>query len=272
MRIILTWLLTWFLAVGVLAQAPGQYANIPPLTGTFPRYARHYVQLDPERLGRMAAWREPDGTTFVVYQYRTPDKCVTELKSTILVDVVGAPIWEQHTGQRCDPRVQVNESYTRSGSSGIWKTHLGNGEADVIGKKFYTSAADVPEERALLVRALLAAGNRLELMPGGAAKLEEGRTMTIQLDKQAERVTQYTVFGLRTGQVSVWLDQRTELFAIDNYLIREGWEPFLGKLKEPAGLSPPVYFTSSRKSIPVVTTPERALTGVALARSVAAGK
>jgi len=265
-------ILTWSIAAGLLAQGTVSPGTVAKLTVSVPASARLYVQLDPDRPGRMAAWRDPDGTTHVVYQLRNPDGCATSLQSTILVDVVGAPIWEQHTGQKCGPRVQINESYTRSGSSGIWRTHLGSGEADVIGKKFYTSAADVPEERALLVRALLAAGNRLELMPEGVAKLEQGRTMTIQLDKQAERVTQYTVFGLRTGQVSVWLDQRTELFAIDNYLIREGWEPFLGKLKEPAGLSPPVYFTINRRSIPVVTTPDRALTGVAPARSVAAGK
>ena len=225
-------LFTWLIAAGLQVQAsPGPAVSIPALDAKVPRYARHYVQVDPGRLGRMAAWREPDGTTYVVYQHRSPDKCVTSLESTILVDVVGAPVWEQHKGQLCGPRIQINESYTRSGSSGIWRTHRGSGEADVIGKKFYTSAADVPEERALLVRALLAAGNRLELMPAGVATLEQGQTMTIQLDKQTARITRYTVFGLSSGQVAVWLDSRMELFAVDNYLIREGWEWALPQLK-----------------------------------------
>ena len=179
----------------------------------------------------MAAWREPDGTTRVVYQHRNPDGCATDLQSTIFVDVVGAPVWEQHSGQKCEPRVQINESYTRSGSSGIWKTHLGNGEEDVIGKKFYTSAADVPEERALLVRALLAAGNTLQLMPEGDGRVEKARTITVKAANRSETVTQYRVHGLKSGPASVWLDSRGELFAVGDTFIRQGWESVLTEVR-----------------------------------------
>ena len=179
----------------------------------------------------MAAWREPDGTTRVVYQHQNPGGCQTDLRSTIFVDVVGAPVWERHTGQKCDPRVQIDESYTRSGSSGIWKTYLGNGEEDVIGKKFYTSAADVPEERALLVRALLAAGNSLELMPTGTGIVEQKRVITVKAGNRSELVTQYLVTGLRSGTASVWLDSRGELFAVGSNFIRQGWEPVLPEVR-----------------------------------------
>jgi hypothetical protein len=165
-----------------------------------------------------------------VYQHRNPDGCQTDLRSTIFVDVVGAPVWEQHTGQKCGPRVQINESYTRSGSIGIWKTHLGNGEEDVIGKKFYTSAADVPEERALLVRALLAGGNALYLMPSGEGRVETVRTLTLKSGRQSATVTQYRVFGLKSGTTSVWLDDRGELFAVGDKFIRQGWESSLGEI------------------------------------------
>ena len=217
-------------AANLLAQGSVSPAVIAPLTVKVPETARLYVQLEPTRPGRMAAWREPDGTTRVVYQHRNPDGCLTDLRSTILVDVVGAPIWEKHDGQKCTPRVQINETYTRSGSSGIWKTHLGSGEEDVIGKKFYTSAADVPEERALLVRALLSAGNRLDLMPEGGARVEEKRALTVKAGSRTERVTEYRVFGLKSGPVSMWLDSRTELFAIGDHFIRQGWEAALTQI------------------------------------------
>ena len=200
---------------------------IPPLTVGVPADARLYVQVDLERPGRMAAWREPDGTTRVVYQHQNPGGCQTDLRSTIFVDVVGAPVWERHTGQKCDPRVQIDESYTRSGSSGIWKSHLGNGDEDVIGKKFYTSAADVPEERALLVRALLAAGNTLQLMPAGDGRVEMKRAITVTAGNRSELITQYLVSGLRSGVASVWLDSRGELFAVGANFIRQGWEAVL---------------------------------------------
>jgi len=223
--------LAWCLAVGLFSQAPVSPASVPPLTAKVPAAARRYIQLDPERPGRMAAWREPDGTTRVVYQHRNPDGCQTDLRSTIFVDAVGAPVWEQHTGQKCGPRVQINESYTRSGSSGIWKTHLGNGDEDVIGKKFYTSAADVPEERALLVRALLAAGNMLQLMPEGDGRAEKTRTITVKAANRSEMVTQYRVYGLKSGVVAVWLDSRDELFAVGDNFIREGWENVMAEVR-----------------------------------------
>ena len=226
MRMLFTWL-----ALGFLSQAPLSPASVPPLTTKVPDTARLYVQLDPDRPGRMAAWREPDGTTRVVYQHRNPDGCQTDLRSTIFVDAVGAPVWEQHTGQKCSPRVQINESYTRSGSSGIWRTHLGNGEEDVIGKKFYTSAADVPEERALLVRALLAAGNALQLMPDGAGRVERVRTLTLKTGNQSVTVTQYRVVGLRSGTALVWLDSEGELFAVGDNFIRQGWEAVLFQVR-----------------------------------------
>jgi len=226
MRMLFTWL-----ALGFLSQAPLSPASVPPLTTKVPDAARLYVQLDPDRPGRMAAWREPDGTTRVVYQHRNPDGCQTDLRSTIFVDAVGAPVWEQHTGQKCSPRVQINESYTRSGSSGIWRTHLGNGEEDVIGKKFYTSAADVPEERALLVRALLAAGNALQLMPDGDGRVERVRTLTLKTGNQSVTVTQYRVVGLRSGTALVWLDSQGELFAVGDNFIRQGWEAVLFQVR-----------------------------------------
>ena len=243
---------TWALAAVLFAhtaastaQSPPSPLSVPPLTIKVPDSARLYVQLDPERPGRMAAWREPDGTTRVVYQHRNPDGCQTDLRSTIFVDAVGAPVWEQHTGQKCGPRVQINESYTRSGSSGIWKTHLGNGEEDVIGKKFYTSAADVPEERALLVRALLAAGNTLQLMPEGDGKVEKLRAITLKTGSRSELVTQYRVSGLKSGTSSVWLDSRGELFAVGNNLIRQGWEAVLDQVRSSTSLPAGDRFPSS---------------------------
>jgi len=234
MRVIFTWCIAAALFAHTTASS-GQVAvsssSVPPLTTKVPEAARLYVQLDPGRPGRMAAWREPDGTTRVVYQHRNPDGCQTDLRSTIFVDAVGAPVWEQHTGQKCGPHVQINESYTRSGSSGIWKTHLGNGEEDVIGKKFYTSAADVPEERALLVRALLTAGNTLQLMPEGDGRLEKIGALMLKAGRRSELVTHYRVSGLKSGVSSVWLDSRGELFAVGDHFIRQGWEEVLPEVR-----------------------------------------
>lgn len=211
------------LAFVLLAQGQDQRA-LRPWPVDVPANARLYVQLTSDRPGRMAAWRDPDGTLQVVYQHRNAGDCVTDIRSTIAVDAVGAVIWLRHTGQACEPTRSVNETYSRSGSLGRWQNHLGSGEGDVIGKKFFTSATDVPEERAQLVRALLAAGNQLQLLPAGEAHLERVQTLTLSAGNRTETVTHYRVHGLASGPSSVWLDGKGELFALNAELIRQGWE------------------------------------------------
>jgi hypothetical protein len=179
----------------------------------------------------MAVWRDLDGTVEVVYRYRHTDACLTDIRSTISIDVVGAIVGLSHSGQTCQPVRPVRETYWRSGSLGLWQGPQGRGEGDVIGKKFFTSAISVPEERALLVRALLALGNRLDLLPEGQATLEAGPTLTVTSGRQQERVTLYRIDGLRTGPSTVWLDSRLELFALDSELIRQGWEASLPELR-----------------------------------------
>ena len=215
----------------VLLLVPQAAVQLPDLPAGVPPNARLYVRPAGAQPGRMAAWRGRDGTVEVIYRYRHADACLTDIRSTISLDVVGAIVGLKHAGQTCQPSQPLRETYTRSGSLGIWQGPQGRGEGDVIGKKFFTSAVSVPEERALLVRALLAAGNRVELLPAGEAVLEEGRTLTLTSGGQQERVTLYRITGLRTGPSSVWLDSRMELFALDGELVRQGWEASLPELR-----------------------------------------
>lgn len=221
--------LAWCLSAiaTLLGQAVPQ---LPPLPAEVPANARLYVQLASDRPGRMAAWRDPDGTLQVVYRHRNPDGCLTDIRSTIGIDVVGAVIWLRHSGRSCQPERPVLETYVRSGNLGLWQSQQGRGSGDTTGKKFFTSATGVPEERAQLVRALLAAGNQLALLPEGEARLERVRTLTVNASGRSETVTEYRVHGLKSGPAAVWLDSRGELFALGD-VIREGWEPIAAELR-----------------------------------------
>jgi len=223
--------LAWRAGLLLLVLVPQAAVQLPDLPAGIPSNARLYVRPAGARPGRMAAWRGRDGTVEVIYRYRHADACVTDIRSTISLDVVGAIVGLKHAGQTCQPSQPVRESYTRSGSLGIWQGPQGQGEGDVIGKKFFTSAIGVPEERALLVRALLAAGNRVELLPAGEAVLKEGRTLTLSSGGQQERVTLYRIDGVRAGPITVGLDSRMELFSLDGELVRQGWEASLPELR-----------------------------------------
>lgn len=217
----------------VLAATSGlTQSALPPLPADLPSNARRYISLNRDRPGRMAAWRGPDEALHVVSQQRHPDGCVSSVRSTIAIDVVGAIVWLKHTGQGCEPGRVVDETYTRSGSLGIWKNHLGQGEGDVIGKKFYMSANASAEERAQLVRALLAAGDELNLLPQGTARAARIVTLLVKAAGGSQNVTLYRVSGLGLAQepLLLWTDSSNELFATGD-LIREGWEASAPELR-----------------------------------------
>lgn len=221
--------------IGAFGAAAGLSAQpqkpLPPLPADVPASARLYVSVPNAPTQRMAAWRDHDGSLEIVYQRRDPDGCLTQVRSTIVIDVVGVPVWLQHRGDMCRPAQRVNESYTRSGVMGIWRTHLGSGEADAIGKKFYLSAVDLPEERAQLARALLAAGDQLVVLPNGNSRIERVRTLTVKSGSRAETLTLYRLHGPDAEPDVLWLDSHGELFAYRAELIREGWQHIASQLR-----------------------------------------
>ena len=212
--------------------AAGQQARLPPLPADVPADARVYVKLAPDSPGRHVAWRDADGTVQALYQHTGLAACDTDLRSTIIVDAAGVPIRLNHTGRSCAPTRTVNETYYRVASTGRWQNAIEQGEGDTAGKRFYMSLTDVPEERALLVRALLASGGRVPLLPEGEAWLERVQELTVRVGDRTERVTHYRVFGLDLGPSPVWLDSRGELFALNPAdLIRQGWESVVPELQ-----------------------------------------
>jgi hypothetical protein len=217
-------------ATGAVALGARSPAQLPPLPSVVPPDARMYIWLTPEQPGRHVAWRDPDGTLQVIDRHGDPAACQTDLRSTIIVDAAGVPIRLQHSGRACAPRRTVDERYYRVGSAGRWQNAIEQGEGDTAGKRFYMSLTDLPEERALLVRAGIAAGGRVPLLPDGEASIERDRELAIRAGDRAETVTHYLVYGLDLEPASVWLDSRGELFALTD-VIRQGWEAVAPQLQ-----------------------------------------
>ena len=214
--------------IALVAACPVLFAawsviQLPALPAGVPDDARLYARNAGGSSGRMAAWRDPDGTIQIVYQLSAVADCQTNIQSVIILDAAGVPIRLQHTGQRCGPSRPVDEEYYRAGSAGRWRNANGQGEGDTAGKRFYVSLTDLPEERALLVRAGIASGGRVPLLPEGEAVVERAQELTIRAGDRTERVTLYRIAGLDVRPSAVWLDSRGELFAFGGF-IRQGWE------------------------------------------------
>jgi hypothetical protein len=218
------------IAVSSIAIIGAAAQQLPALPADVPATARLYTQSAPDRPERMAAWMDADGTVQIVYHRRGPGDCLTNIRSVITLDAAGVPIRLQHAGQSCTPSRTVGENYYRAGSAGRWQNAVGQGEGDTAGKKFYASLTRLPEERALLVRAGIAFGGRVPLLPEGEAQIERVAERIVRAADRMERVTCYRVTGLDPTPTGVWLDSRGELFAFDG-LIRQGWEHVAKDLK-----------------------------------------
>lgn len=111
---------------------------------------------------------------------------------------------------------RVRERFDLTNGIAAWNNHGGeHGTRALQHPAFYISMTSVPEETALLARALLAAkDNRLPLLPEGEASLRRVGALKVR----ARTVVQYAIRGLDFAPTHVWLDEDDEFFAI-----HDGW-------------------------------------------------
>lgn len=145
--------------------------------------------------------------------------------TVLRVDARGVPVSVVTTGNDYF-KMNVEERLT-TGDRVTWKNTAESGE----GKRgaFYTSMYGPPEESAVLARALLKAGGRLALHPGGEASICKAG----EEDLRGTRVTAYEIGGLGFTPYEVWLDDDLNLFGVVSAwssTIREGFEAGAKKL------------------------------------------
>ncbi|MCU1278613.1 MAG: amidohydrolase [bacterium] len=130
---------------------------------------------------------------------------VTKLLEHIVVDDDGTARELRITGQAGGPQ-PVDEKFVRRDQRGM-----------------YVSQSGVPEEYAILARALLRAHGPVPLLPSGTATLERGEPITVTAGKVSQRITPYEIGGIDLEPLTIWLDDKMELFAAGDMLMT-GWE------------------------------------------------
>ena len=161
-----------------------------------------------------------------------------KINERIVLDKNDIPIELQNSGIDY-LKAPVTETFSLKDGLASWKNRAEQGETKAA-QAFYVSISGVPEESAILARALLAAGGPLPLLPAGEASIEKRGSLKIEANGQSRTVVQYAVTGLDFVPDPIWLDQDGKFFAfvtggIGFAVIREGWEsavPALGKAQE----------------------------------------
>ena len=125
-------------------------------------------------------------------------------------------------------KAPVDEHFSLQGAKASWKNRAEEGEKQISDRPFYVSISGVPEENAILARALLAAGGRLPLLPEGEASIEKRGELKITAKGQSRTVVQYAINGLDFTPTPIWLDQDGKFFATVSgswfAVVPEGWE------------------------------------------------
>jgi imidazolonepropionase-like amidohydrolase len=175
--------------------------------------------------------RNADGSLRLYYEFNDRGRG-PKITEQVLLGSKGIPTQIQNTGNDYE-KAPVDERFLGKEGGASWKNRAEEGSKRVSGEAFYVSISGVPEETALLARALLAAGGRLPLLPAGEASIEKRGTLKVEAEGRSRTVVQYAINGLDFTPTPIWLDEDGTFFAsVSNWfsVVREGWEPVVDVL------------------------------------------
>ena len=123
---------------------------------------------------------------------------------------------------------EIQEHFSRTGSSAAWKNKIEEEKRDISGSAFYVSFSGPPEEIGWLASALAREpSGRLPLLPAGEARVEALTRRNVAVGGRTLSIRLHAITGLDFQPSYVWLDESGAFFAaVSNWVavIPEGWE------------------------------------------------
>ena len=192
------------------AEAAKVQENDPP--ATVPSDAvRSTILTMGNKAGEQAVWKTPDGVTHVLFEFndrgRGP-RTVTDYR----FDAQGNVISETTHGHDY-LKASSDETFSLANGTAAWKNRSENGSKPVSGPVFYAAMFGPPEDSTYLVRAALAHGGSIALLPSGEARVEKVMDRSIDANGTYVHLTLYAISGLDFSPLYVWMDDTQALFA-----------------------------------------------------------
>jgi imidazolonepropionase-like amidohydrolase len=120
----------------------------------------------------------------------------------------------------------LDEHFSREGAAAQWKSIEEQGDHAQADGAFFVPLAPMPIEF-LMVKAALAAGGTLKLMPAGEIRVEKAGDMTVTANGQSKKIIAYGVVGLEFTRSYVWFEEDGRWFATISpwrSYVPEGWD------------------------------------------------
>ena len=155
-----------------------------------------------------------------------------------VVDEQGVPVRVEISGHDYWKNA-VDEKFERTGSRAVWSNAGEKEERTLERPAFYIAFTPSFLESEVLARALLRTSDgRIDLLPAGEMRIEEGGSLQVQENGKARTVRLYALTGAGFEPSWIWLDEDRHLFAIIDgpaIVVREGQEgsaPELERIQE----------------------------------------
>ncbi len=214
------------LAVLLLSSITIAQSPVPDLPADVPATAQmSSVTSSGNLAGQQAVWTDAHGT-HVFYQFNDRGRG-PKLTSLYKLNSKSIPTAITISGNDY-MKSAVDEKFTlERGGVAKWKNPSEDTSAKNAAGKFYSTLYGPPEESAIAVRAALANGGKLDLLPTGSIRVERVRDMRIAAGDESVDAKLYAITGFDLSPSLIWLDQKNQFFAAGGswgMTIRKGFE------------------------------------------------
>ena len=117
---------------------------------------RYTFLIQGNKAGFETSKHNADGSLELYYEFNDRGRG-PKITEKVILDSDGLPIQIVNTGNDLDGKAPVDERFALKDRAASWKNRAEDGSKPIAGNAFYVSISGVPEEGALLARALLAA-------------------------------------------------------------------------------------------------------------------
>ncbi len=186
---------------------------------------RYTVLIAARPAGAQLSWADADGTLRYSFEFNDRGRG-PKVSERLVLDPDGLPMQLEVRGNDYLKNA-VDERFARKDGKASWHSSSESDSTSAPG--FYTSVDGVPEELALMARALLkASSGRLAVLPAGEARIEKVEQVALKRGGDSLVAVHYEIHGLGLTPVPVWLDQQGRFFAQGAgayfFVIRQGYE------------------------------------------------
>src|ERR1044071_1607515 len=202
---------------------PARPSAVPPRIDTL----RYTVTISGNRAGSLVVVREGADSVRTLFEFNDRGRGPS-LDTRVILGPAGVPSAITITGNDY-LKAPVDERFALERGNATWSSAADKGSKPVEKAAFYLPLNASPDVIATLARALLRAPERrLDLLPGGEARIERVGEGIAVSGARRRQVIAYAVTGLDFTPTYLWLDPDGTFFASAegwSEVVLAGWEP-----------------------------------------------